>query len=79
MSITQIERTTVDIEKLMDDQVHLVCHCTDDDWAFCGLYLHGEPWKDTEDNSCVMCVLAGEKSVDTCPWGCDCDECAGVV
>lgn len=71
---TVVEGRAKSIEQLMDEQVHWVCHCTNDDWSFCGLYLHDEPWNPNSDDDCPLCVLAANAL--SCPWGCECSVCA---
>lgn len=75
MVTTRIEPNPTHIDQLMDDQVHWVCHCTNDVWSFCGLDLDGEPWALRDNHDCPLCVLAA--SPEHCPWGCDCDNCTG--
>ena len=58
-----------------DGPVHLVCHCTGDRIAACGLDVTDEPWMEDapDEDDCPLCVLATPD--DSCRWGCDCEEC----
>lgn len=59
------------------DVTHLVCHCTDDDIAACGLDVSDSPWapESTDEVPCPLCFTAWDADAPTCPWGCACDEC----
>lgn len=56
--------------------VHLVCHCTDDTIAACGLDVSETPWTPDapEKDDCPLCVLAWPAD-STCPSGCACEDC----
>lgn len=54
---------------------HIVCHCTDDNVAWCRTDVSDADWVDEDGRPCAMCDLVEETSPETCPWGCSCDEC----
>lgn len=79
--------TIVAIEPVFDEAfeldetepVHLVCHCTKDAVAACGLDVTFEPWEEyaLEELECPLCLLVWPDGAPTCPWGCACEECVG--
>lgn len=60
-----------------DDVCHIVCHCTEDKIAACGLDCTGLPWDDDRDLPCPLCYEAWPDDAETCPWGCSCPEECG--
>ena len=60
------------------EPIHLVCHCTNEELAFCGTGLakDAEYYPDSDDaEDCVMCVTESQLSGNKCPWGCSCSKC----
>ncbi len=75
MTVLMVERTGRQTAGDLDP-AHLVCHCTDDNIAACGLDVTDEPWTDGPDeDDCPLCVLAWPDDAPCCPWGCRCDDC----
>ncbi len=56
------------------EPAHLVCHCTDNEVAACGLNMAGQPWAEEDDDVCALCLLVWPDG-SPCRWGCDCEEC----
>jgi len=74
MSSMQTVTNPVDIDQLMEDTYHFVCHCTDNEVSYCGMVLgDGDVLEPNDETSCPLCMIAFEKGV--CPWGCNCGEC----
>lgn len=74
-----VETSTGDDEP---DTMHISCHCSDNNTAWCGIDLTGVPLDDDafdmdSRDSCVLCKLVIEQLEDKrCPWGCTCSpEC----
>lgn len=78
MTATLAEPVEVDLDH--EGIYHVVCHCTDDNIAACGLDVSDRPLtRDVDDDKleCPMCALAWPVEAPTCPWGCSCEEDCG--
>ena len=81
MTITQIDQEELAKPTSSEEELsHIVCHCTKQNIAWCGLDVSDTPFipdpLDLDDvKACVFCVLTVEISPHTCPWGCACDIC----
>ena len=60
-----------------DGPSHTVCHCSNDNTAWCGLDVTHEPMLDgpADGDCCPLCGLVSDELADHCPWGCICEEC----
>lgn len=77
MSVRAAEAVQVSSAEDTDDIWHIVCHCTNDDTAACGLDCTTAVWSDDGDEAvCPLCRLVWPIDAPMCPWGCGCDECA---
>lgn len=74
-----VTREVVQTRAFDDDGVaHIVCHCTDDAVAACGLDVADSPWDETcEEPDCPLCRLRWPLDAAACPWGCSCSEECG--
>lgn len=74
MNLTKIESVVSPTDQVWNDTTHYVCHCKEDNFAWCGTDVTGEAWVDDPPQPCPLCELAGDISYPACPFGCECEE-----